>query len=37
MCDEWGAYYLFYCHFFALQSIGGAKELVLLLYLSGKI
>jgi len=32
-----GAFYLFIANFFATQSIGGAKEIVVLLWLSGDI
>jgi len=34
---QWGAFYLFISDFFATQIIGGAKELVVLLQLSGDI
>ncbi len=34
---QWGAFYLFIADFFATQIIGGAKELVVLLWLSGNI
>jgi len=34
---QWGAFYLFIADFFATQNIGGAKELVVLLWLSGDI
>jgi len=34
---EWGTFYLFIANFFATQVIGGAKELVVLLCLSGDI
>jgi len=34
---QWGAFYLFVADFFATQIIGGAKELVVLLRLSGGI
>jgi len=35
--DEMGSLLSFYCHFFAKQIIGGAKELVVHLWLSGDI
>jgi len=28
---QWGAFYLFIANYFAIQNIGGAKELVVLL------
>jgi hypothetical protein len=34
---QWGAYNLFIANFFAIKIIGGAKELVVLLRLSGNI
>jgi hypothetical protein len=34
---QWGAFYFFIANFFATQIIGGAKELVVLLLLSGDI
>jgi len=34
---KWGAFYLFIADFFATQIISGAKELVVLLQLSGNI
>ena len=34
---QWGAFYLFIANFFAAQNIGGAKELVVLLWLGGNI
>jgi hypothetical protein len=35
--QQWGAFYLFIANFFAAQIIGGAKDLVVLLLLSGNI
>jgi len=29
--NKWGTFYLFIANFFAIQNIGGAKELVVLL------
>jgi len=34
---QWWAFYLFIEEFFAAYNIGGAKELVVLLWLSGDI
>jgi len=33
--EQWRTFYLFIANFFATQIIGGTKELVVLLWLSG--